>query len=163
MCAGNELWFSMIYMLHFSEGPAGRDEQRNEKLYSNLLVSFSSSQYWRLRAGSLAFYSLPCHTDHGWQADHQFDSFVHSCFGHGGDRRSWTSKQSEEQIISSAAEFSFPKKSPTVYDALLLGIDDNSQVSIPTSYLSVFAWFLFISICFFYLYVRTSLIDGWIS
>jgi len=22
MCAGNELWFSMLYMLHFSEGPA---------------------------------------------------------------------------------------------------------------------------------------------
>jgi len=22
MCAGNELWFSMVYMLHFSEGPA---------------------------------------------------------------------------------------------------------------------------------------------
>jgi CDP-diacylglycerol--inositol 3-phosphatidyltransferase len=23
MCAGNELWFSMVYMLHFSEGPSG--------------------------------------------------------------------------------------------------------------------------------------------
>jgi hypothetical protein len=29
MCAGNELWFSMIYMLHFSEGPAGRNEKKN--------------------------------------------------------------------------------------------------------------------------------------
>jgi CDP-diacylglycerol--inositol 3-phosphatidyltransferase len=23
MCAGNELWFSMIYILHFNEGPTG--------------------------------------------------------------------------------------------------------------------------------------------
>ena len=23
MCAGNELWFSMMYLLHFTEGPAG--------------------------------------------------------------------------------------------------------------------------------------------
>lgn len=24
MCAGNELWFAMVYMLHFGEGLAGR-------------------------------------------------------------------------------------------------------------------------------------------
>jgi hypothetical protein len=28
MCAGNELWFSMVYMLHFGEGPAGRNKQK---------------------------------------------------------------------------------------------------------------------------------------
>ena len=26
MCAGNELWFSMMYMLYFTEGPAGASE-----------------------------------------------------------------------------------------------------------------------------------------
>jgi hypothetical protein len=28
MCAGNELWFSMVYLLHFGEGPAGSDERK---------------------------------------------------------------------------------------------------------------------------------------
>ena len=39
MCAGNELWFSMIYMLHFGEGPSGKiDRNCVEKRSSKLLV-----------------------------------------------------------------------------------------------------------------------------
>jgi hypothetical protein len=33
MCAGNELWFSMVYMLHFSEGPAGKDGEIFRKIF----------------------------------------------------------------------------------------------------------------------------------
>ena len=63
MCAGNELWFSMIYMLHFGEGPSGRKENNCYDYFIYLYVNSTSIS--RLFSGSLAYYSLCRNTNNG--------------------------------------------------------------------------------------------------
>jgi CDP-diacylglycerol--inositol 3-phosphatidyltransferase len=52
MCAGNELWFSMVYMLHFSEGPAGKIKPIITIIYLYILTVISYGRYgiglWRV-------------------------------------------------------------------------------------------------------------------
>jgi CDP-diacylglycerol--inositol 3-phosphatidyltransferase len=52
MCAGNELWFSMVYMLHFSEGPAGKANSCYNFLLICILIVISYGLYgiglWRI-------------------------------------------------------------------------------------------------------------------
>lgn len=53
MCAGNELWFSMLYMLHFSEGPAGNIQiSAIDVFFTVLFIVISFENYemglWRL-------------------------------------------------------------------------------------------------------------------
>lgn len=38
MCAGNELWFSMMYMLYFTEGPTGASEENSPFISGHFLL-----------------------------------------------------------------------------------------------------------------------------